>query len=320
MPDSDAPALNDDGTLKDATEIEWLNSLSDESRPATRKRKRSDSSAQQTSDTEDNLLPGLKNKAPARKVSGKRVPKLSDRAGAGAAFQSPKSHKFFQSKFIRGEKKPTNAAKFKPERKCANSAPPSPEKGSVAKVATSTSKPRRPTTSKPKTRVIESDDKSDSRKEVGNEVDEAEDEVAEDPLEKYEKMKEEIQRECMPPRKHFHRGEDPRTQDLRVMFTPGEIRDKAMGKVKKGHFCKACIAKGYRWDHAFLKGANSTLHTHISRRWSSHGNMYIQRCRELEIAPNQCALPKQKTKKLEGLPNQMSVDSFVETIPNVKWS
>jgi hypothetical protein len=103
MPDPDAPALNDDSTLKDATEIEWFNSPSDESRPiglATRKRKRSDSSAQQTPDSEDDLLPGLKNKTPAKKVSSKQVPKLSDRAGAGAAFQSPKSRKFFQSKFI----------------------------------------------------------------------------------------------------------------------------------------------------------------------------------------------------------------------------
>lgn len=45
--------------------------------------------------------------------------------------------------------------------------------------------------------MIESDDESDSRKEVGDEVDQAEDEVVEDPLEKYEKMKEEIQRERM---------------------------------------------------------------------------------------------------------------------------
>ena len=57
MPDSDTPALNDDGT-KDATELEWLNSPSDESHPnflANHKKcKRSDNSAQLTSDSEDN--------------------------------------------------------------------------------------------------------------------------------------------------------------------------------------------------------------------------------------------------------------------------
>jgi hypothetical protein len=70
----DAPALNDDSTLKDIVEIEWLNSLSDESCPitvATCKHKRSDSLAQWTSDSKDDLLPGLKNKAPAKMVSGK---------------------------------------------------------------------------------------------------------------------------------------------------------------------------------------------------------------------------------------------------------
>jgi len=33
MPNSDTLALNDNGTLKDATELEWLNSPSDESHP-----------------------------------------------------------------------------------------------------------------------------------------------------------------------------------------------------------------------------------------------------------------------------------------------
>jgi hypothetical protein len=33
MLDPDVPALNDDSTLKDATELEWINSPSDESHP-----------------------------------------------------------------------------------------------------------------------------------------------------------------------------------------------------------------------------------------------------------------------------------------------
>jgi hypothetical protein len=100
MPDLDRPALNDDGTLKDASELSFVHSPSDESRSialANRgKRKRSE-----TSDSEDDILPGLKNKVPARKISGKRVPKLSGKAVAGAAFCSPKSRKFFQSQFTR---------------------------------------------------------------------------------------------------------------------------------------------------------------------------------------------------------------------------
>ena len=38
------------------------------------------------------------------------------------------------------------------------------------------------------------------------------------------------------------------------------------------------------------------------------------------LSTNQCVLPKQETEKLEGLSNQTSLDSFVETTPNVKWS
>jgi len=30
-------------------------------------------------------------------------------------------------------------------------------------------------------------------------------------------------------------------QDLQAMFTLGEIQDKVMGKIEKGHFCKACM-------------------------------------------------------------------------------
>lgn len=45
--------------------------------------------------------------------------------------------------------------------------------------------------------------------------------------------------------------------------------------------------------------------------------MYIQKCRELQITPDQRALPKQETEKPEA---QTSLDGFVETTPNVKWS
>jgi hypothetical protein len=48
--------------------------------------------------------------------------------------------------------------------------------------------------------------------------------------------------------------------------------------------------------------------------------MYIQKCRELDIAPDPCALPKQETQKPEGLSKQASLDSFIEATPNVKWS
>jgi len=103
--------------------------------------------------------------------------------------------------------------------------------------------------------------------------------------------------------------------------------------------CSFISAKGYHHDHAFLKGANSTLHMHICitvsnqcfvktilylifcySHWSSHRNRYIQKCQKLEITPDQYALPKQETEKLEGLSKQASLDNFVEATLNAKWS
>jgi len=75
MPNPNMPALNDDGTPKDARDMEWPHSLSDKSCPITltnpKKCKGFNSPDQQTSDSKDDILPGLKNKAPAKQVSGK---------------------------------------------------------------------------------------------------------------------------------------------------------------------------------------------------------------------------------------------------------
>jgi hypothetical protein len=185
---------------------------------------------------------------------------------------------------------PTNAATSKRQRKRANSAPPSPEKGASAKVAPSTSKPCRPSASKSKMRVIESDDEDG----------ETEDEVVEDPLEKYEKMKEEIQRERMVCCMSFlstypsltstlsHHENTSIEEKIRVRKTyarclhQAKSRTRRRAKLRKAisarHACtSSCLscfivligsfisAKGYRRDYAFLKGANSTLRTHISR-------------------------------------------------------
>jgi hypothetical protein len=102
MSDSDAPALNADGTLKDASEIQWLNSPSDEYRTINtsnpKKRKRSNSS-----DSDDQLpisvLHGLKGKSPAREVGGKRVKRLSEKGKAAAEELPFKQHLFYQQRF-----------------------------------------------------------------------------------------------------------------------------------------------------------------------------------------------------------------------------
>lgn len=56
------------------------------------------------------------------------------------------------------------------------------------------------------------------------------------------------------------------------------------------------------------------------RNWSSHGPMYLQVCEELEIEPNQCAMPDPEDITPEDRPLQTSLDGFVQATPNVKWS
>jgi hypothetical protein len=97
---------------------------------------------------------------------------------------------------------------------------------------------------------------------------------------------------------------------------------------RHGRRSEPCILKRcqqYLTDAHFTVSIQrfSILHfTHVfrDRHWSSHGDMYIQKCRELEIAPDPRALPKSETEKPEGLSKQASLDSFIEATPNVKWS
>jgi len=76
MPTSDAPALNPDGSLKDASEIKWLNSPSNEHHSVSlndpKKCKRMDSE-----NNADELPSTLKGKAPAQWVGTKHIKILS---------------------------------------------------------------------------------------------------------------------------------------------------------------------------------------------------------------------------------------------------
>jgi hypothetical protein len=100
MPTSDTPALNSDGTLKDASEIEWLHSPSDEHRSVSlddpKKRRRVDSEH-----NTDELPSGLKGKAPARRVGTKRVKILSKNVRVAAENNqfSTLQQNFFKNNF-----------------------------------------------------------------------------------------------------------------------------------------------------------------------------------------------------------------------------
>ena len=104
MSDLDACAVRPDGTLKDASEIEWVHSptsnktfptLNDDIADAILDNTDLDEPAQTSP-----LPQRLKGKEPARCVAGKRVPRPSGKVSAfGGQNLSPRTKKFFFSRF-----------------------------------------------------------------------------------------------------------------------------------------------------------------------------------------------------------------------------
>ena len=78
MFDSDAPVLRADGTLKDASEMEWINS------PSAEKKTLPPFRPEEASDGNESVSPAprkhLKGKELAQRVDGKRVAKQSEKA------------------------------------------------------------------------------------------------------------------------------------------------------------------------------------------------------------------------------------------------
>jgi hypothetical protein len=101
----DAPALNADGTLKDASEIEFCHSPSEEQPiiPNTQKKQIRTKKLDQEDDSDlDTLpsLPGLKGKMPARRVASKRVKKASERVKGTNDLGDASTSLFLKSNFI----------------------------------------------------------------------------------------------------------------------------------------------------------------------------------------------------------------------------
>ncbi|KAF8887635.1 hypothetical protein CPB84DRAFT_1849809 [Gymnopilus junonius] len=204
--DPDAPALNTDGTLKDASEIQWFNLLSDEcctinlkDSDVQKKHKHADSSAHGSdTDSKDGLprsvLTGLKGKSPTRQVGGKRTQLLSNKAKAATSQLMAKEHGFYEKRFtvslgkdndsmtamsssMTVKAKPTQPKPKKtqpkppPTTRRANSAPPSPKKCPPAPDPTTPpNKPTQASTSKARCNVIT--DTDDDMTEDNMEVDE----------------------------------------------------------------------------------------------------------------------------------------------------
>ncbi|KAF8799136.1 hypothetical protein BYT27DRAFT_7217995 [Phlegmacium glaucopus] len=287
--DSDNPALDANGMLKDASEIEFFNSPSDKqplAHPTTTDQDSDSRNSGSNSETSEPIPRGLKGKQPATIVAGKRV----RRATSKARMQKGNSGKFFEKNFIVDSPTPSGSSHFFKKHfivgspnasgsKHAKKSPPKSRKRAASSVnAISAAKRARTmaesesdgtdrstnetttqkriassadTTNAAKRRTT-IEDESDAEDITALDDDEAteytsniDNEKDDDPVAEYEKMKETFQKvhkvyyHFFAPRKHRHRGNDPRTQDLRVMYT--KCAQKVDGKTLEGHTCNVCV-------------------------------------------------------------------------------
>lgn len=54
------------------------------------------------------------------------------------------------------------------------------------------------------------------------------------------------------------------------------------------------------------------MRSHISRFWTTHGNIYLKKCRDLEVKPNHRALPAKEGATAEKTAANGTLDDFVE--------
>lgn len=98
--EDDNPALNADGTLKDASEIEFFNSPSD-NRPLRKishtATSDDDNSGNESPSTRARVIKGLKGKQPAEIVAGKRIRLASSKAKVQS---DTTSRNFFATNFV----------------------------------------------------------------------------------------------------------------------------------------------------------------------------------------------------------------------------
>ncbi|KAF8874249.1 hypothetical protein CPB84DRAFT_1753009 [Gymnopilus junonius] len=312
--DPDAPALNTDGTLKDASEIQWFNSPSDECHTinlkdsdAQKKRKHADSSAHGSdTDSEDGLprsvLTGLKGKSPAWQVGGKHTRLLSDKAKAATSQLTAKERGFYEN-LGKGQTHAAEAQENSTQTSTHHSTcqlspslsekhPPAPDP------TTPPNKPARASTSKARHNVIM--DTDDDTTEDNTEVDEGdedgegdesgnEQDTDEDPLQKYLRMRDDIQAERMLANTFI---EEKIPAPKTYARCSCQVNLKIRHWTSQRRVISAKDELGYSWE------------------------MYLKICQKMGIKPNEHVLPNP-----EDMPSdttmQTHLDGFIQATPNI---
>ncbi|THG95518.1 hypothetical protein EW026_g6148 [Hermanssonia centrifuga] len=133
----------------------------------------------------------------------------------------------------------------------------------------------------------------------------------------YERMRQEKDEETQTSKKRSTRDDDEQTRDVRTIFKP-DTRLHKDGKEEKGHWCRVCRDRKMKNEDCWFTGGVSSLRTHIKRKWASHGARYLRKCAEQGLTPNHLAVPKPTTEDLNEGGSKPTLDSFVKKVP--KWT
>ncbi|KAL1697713.1 hypothetical protein EV121DRAFT_298121 [Schizophyllum commune] len=245
-------AVDENGQLKDASEMgPWPNSPSEETTDIPPPSPSSDGIHLAATTTD----PESEEEAPRTRSGAKRLAPIFTEGKAGETRAAPKSS---GGRVLSQHSKPCHVSAR-----------------SKAKVSATKEPPRKARKTRQEQDALADSQSSDEEEEEGDGKSDSEDE--------HRRKKRE-----RPIRSH--RGEDERTQDIRLMYEAAQM--EVSGKQKNGHICQVCLRElGLSKGKSFMTGSGTSLRKHIARHFKTHGSHYLRRCKEANIEPHPTALP-----------------------------
>ncbi|KAJ3553156.1 hypothetical protein NP233_g12713 [Leucocoprinus birnbaumii] len=133
-----------------------------------------------------------------------------------------------------------------------------------------------------------------------------------------------------PMRKHVHRGNSNRTEDIHKCW---RMEEHMKGGVKTtGWWCEICCALAKKagrelGENAWMTGSVTSQRKHIRRYWKTHGDPYMNQAQEFGFTPHHVTLKEakrhsygplaEKSNEAQG-PVQRTLDAFVPS--TAKWT
>ncbi|KAH9007830.1 hypothetical protein EDB84DRAFT_1447292 [Lactarius hengduanensis] len=126
----------------------------------------------------------------------------------------------------------------------------------------------------------------------------------------YEQMRQDADQDRKGVRRTYSRTDDPRTRDIRQVFSE-EIKFDVDGQKKKGRMCEICKRLGVsEKDTFFTSKSVSTLRTHIARLIARP----MKKCKDTGVEPHPRAIGSDDNDQNTTL-TQVNLDGFMQRIP-----